>query len=71
MELPNEIMNKIMLFNSHPLADLFKESVKCHLEAHKNIPPESYMSDMTFANYFFHNKEIITVESFRIYYYDI
>ena len=25
MELPNEITNKIMLYNSHPVADLFKE----------------------------------------------
>ena len=32
MELPNEIMNKIMLYNSHPLADLFKDKFKLRLE---------------------------------------
>ena len=26
-KLPNEIMNQIMLFNSHPVADLIKEAV--------------------------------------------
>ena len=51
MEIPNEIINRIMLYNSHPLADLFKESVKLHLETQTKMPPESCMSDMTFANY--------------------
>ena len=25
MEIPNEIVNKIMLYNSHPLADMIRE----------------------------------------------
>ena len=27
-KLPHEIINTIMLFNSHPVADLFKEEVE-------------------------------------------
>ena len=28
MEIPNEIMNKIMRFNSHPVADLLRPLIK-------------------------------------------
>ena len=28
MEIPNEIMTKIMLFNSHPVADLLRPLIK-------------------------------------------
>ena len=28
MEIPNEIMGKIMLFNSHPVADLLRPLIK-------------------------------------------
>ena len=39
MELPNEIMNKIMLCISHPLADLFKDKFELKLRMFKSKNP--------------------------------
>ena len=38
--LPIEIFNKIMLYNSHPLADLFKKELKEELTEHYRILEE-------------------------------
>lgn len=35
--LPKEIINKIMIFNSHPIADLFKKELEEELEDHYRI----------------------------------
>ena len=35
--LPEEIINKIMIFNSHPVADLFKKELEEELEDHYRI----------------------------------
>ena len=32
MNIPESIFHKIMLFNSHPVADMFKQKYKCLIE---------------------------------------
>jgi hypothetical protein len=32
MNIPESIFHKIMLFNSHPVADMFKQKCKCLIE---------------------------------------
>ena len=58
-KLPNEIINQIMLFNSHPVADLLKEAVETANEElyeikHGDYTNESadfcYADDMSFAH---------------------
>ena len=41
-KLPNEIINQILLFNSHPVADLFKEAVAQVNEELYEIIPGDY-----------------------------
>jgi hypothetical protein len=35
--LPKEIINRIMIFNSHPLADVFKKELEEELEDHYRV----------------------------------
>ena len=56
MEIPNEIMSKIMLFNSHPVADLLKPGFRVyHLEENQyaiktyEITLITWMSDCKFG----------------------
>ena len=39
--LPNEIINKILLFNSHPLVDVFKKDFPC-FQCNKDTDTEDY-----------------------------
>ena len=58
-ELPNEIINQILLFNSHPVADLFKEAVaQVNEELYEIIEgEESCIADeMSFAEYLFYDR---------------
>ena len=57
MELPNEIMNKIMRFNSHPVADLVQESIHTQL-CRDSLWDEGYYycecdDDVSFACFYF------------------
>ena len=36
--VPETLFNKIMLYLSHPIADLFKERCKCLIEKIKDVP---------------------------------
>ena len=47
---------EIIKFDIHPVAEMLKKEFK--------------NTNETFANYYFHNAEIIDEESFKIYYYD-
>ena len=38
MEIPENISNKIMLYLSHPIADIFKERCICLIEKIKDAP---------------------------------
>ena len=65
-KLPNEIINKIMLFNSHPVADLFKEvAIPLSENLNRQIYPSynsddddyfCYADEMSFAEYFFFDR---------------
>ena len=77
-KLPNEIINKIMLFNSHPVADLFKEAVKTvNEELYENIEGdyeyggEDYCraDEMSFADHFFNGYEGNNILTRHIYKY--
>ena len=39
-KLPQEVFNKIMLYNSHPVSDLFKKELEEELNEHYRILPE-------------------------------
>jgi len=82
-KLPNEIINQILLFNSHPVADLFKEAVKTVNEElyQLNIGTYKYPGEdltmttpsqraisMTFADHFFSGIGGM-VNSMHIYHY--
>ena len=65
-KLPKEVINKIMMFSSHPVADRFKIAVKAvNEELYEIIPGDSEYGgkdfckadDMSFANYFFNGSE--------------
>ena len=68
MEIPNEIINKLMRFNSHPVADVFKESFKDRLadydKQHKTF---RYSEFMSFANFYFHHTKPLSQDSFYVY----
>ena len=60
--LPIEIINQILLFNSHPVADLFKEAVKTvNEELYENQEGDyeyggkdyCHADDMSFADFYF------------------
>ena len=63
-KLPNEIINKIMLFNSHPVADLFKEvAIPITVDLSRKIYDDytsddyfCYADEMSFAEYFFFDR---------------
>jgi hypothetical protein len=42
MEMPENIINKIMLYLSHPIADLFNEYSNCLQEKIKDVPELSF-----------------------------
>jgi hypothetical protein len=78
VQIPDELFNKIMLYNSHPVADLFKESFKSTVIDMNEIIPGDYehggedfchADTMSFAHYLFHNEDEVSQESRRIYYY--
>ena len=54
MEISNEIINNIMSFNSHPVADLFKEALKYKLYNIMKRRTVHSFDDKSFANYYFH-----------------
>ena len=72
-KLPNEIINQILLFNSHPVADLFTEAVKIDNEELYEIIYDFYgpgidyckEDDKSFADHFFAGY----IRSNRIYTY--
>ena len=72
-ELPDEIITQIMLFNSHPVADLFKIGVKNVNEELYEIRTDFYgpgidyckADNKSFAEYFFAGY----IRSNRIYNY--
>ena len=63
-KLPNEIINKIMLYNSHPVADLFKEiAIPIFDDLNRKIYGDytsddyfCYADEMSFAEYFFSDR---------------
>ena len=63
-KLPNEIINQIMLFNSHPVADLFKEiATPIYENLNRKICGDytsddyfCYADEMSFAEYFFFDR---------------
>ena len=63
-KLPNESINKIMLFNSHPVADLFKEvAIPITEDLNRKIYGDytsddyfCYADEMSFAEYFFFDR---------------
>ena len=63
MELPNDLYHKIMLYVSHPMADLFKEAIKDKVDELNEIIPGDYEyggvdykrgDDISFAHHYFH-----------------
>ena len=69
---PEHLMHKIMLYSSHPVADLFKLAVKSKVDdLTEIIPGEDFHrgDDTSFAHHFFHDETIISEESYHIYYY--
>ena len=63
LTIPEDIFNKVMLYNSHPVADLFKQAVKSTVDELNEIIPGDYEYDgedsrrgdnTSFANHFFH-----------------
>ena len=63
-KLPNEIINQILLFNSHPVADLFKEvATPIYDNLNRKIYGDytsddyfCYADEMSFAEYFFFDR---------------
>ena len=60
-KFPNEVINQIMLFNSHPVADLLQIAVNTvNYELYEILPgdyeyggqDDCRADDMSFANYF-------------------
>ena len=57
-KLPNEIINQILLFNSHPVADLFKPIAKTVNEELYAIRYGFCCADtMSFADFFFRDRK--------------
>ena len=78
MEIPNEIMKKILkyqAFSPHPVAVIFKEAVKDKLDElyeFSDSENEYCLGDeVSFANYYFHDNETwgLTANAWRIYTY--
>ena len=63
-KLPNEIINQILLFNSHPVTDLFKEvAIPITEDLNRKIYGDytsddyfCYADKMSFAEYFFFDR---------------
>ena len=77
-KVPEHIVDKIMLYNSHPVADLFKTEMKTKLEELTEIIPGDYEfgvgnfcrgDETSFSNHFFHDEERIKQESKPMYVY--
>ena len=81
MEIPNEIMKKIMMYrvvSPHPVAVLFKEAVKPIIDELNETLKGDYEfggedftrgDDTSFAFYYFHNPESELKITKEIYYY--
>ena len=76
MNIPECIFHKIMLYNSPPVADLFKTEMRVKFEEFTQKRPGDYeygeeefsvCDDHSFADYFFHDDEGIKQESKHIY----
>ena len=76
--IPEDIFHKVMLYNSHPVADLFKEAVKNKIEELNETQLGDYEfggEDYTrgdyqsFAFYYFYNPESELEIKTQIYYY--
>ena len=52
-KLPNEIIRQIRKFDSHPVADLFKETVKTVNEEYYDTDYFCHADTKSFAEYFF------------------
>ena len=66
LTIPEELFHKVMLYNSHPVADLFKEAVKNKIEELNETQLGDYEyggedytrgDDTSFATYYFHDSE--------------
>ena len=77
MKLRNDLYHKIMLYVSHPVADLFKQAVKPKIDELNEIQKGDYEfggedytrgDDTSFAFYHFHNPESESKISNEIYY---
>ena len=77
-KLPNEVINKIMLFNSHPVADLIKEVVEglrdeldyYNLDVHGYVNFNKWgLIELSFADLFFNVSDGLT-NSDHIYFYE-
>ena len=60
--LPKEIINKIMIFNSHPLADLFKKELDDELGDHYRILREGPAAE---ANWCADDNELFAYEHLK------
>ena len=66
IDLPLDVINKIMLYTSHPLSDLFKYEMKQRINELNKVQAGDYEyggedftigDETSFANYFFHWEE--------------
>jgi hypothetical protein len=81
MEIPNEIMKKILLyrvFSPHPVSILFKEAFNDKIDELDEIIPGDYEygmedsrcgDDVSFAHYHFHQEDEISNDGKPIYHY--
>jgi hypothetical protein len=64
LTIPEDIFNKVMLYNSHPVADMFKEAIRTKLDELNE--PDEYEHEESFADHFFHEEDN---QSKHIYHY--
>jgi len=57
MNLPEHIINKIMLYVSHPVADIVKESMETVTALCKNTCRDSYGETSTYSDMYFNCME--------------
>jgi hypothetical protein len=72
MEIPENIFNKIMLYLSHPIADIFKERCNCLIEKIKDVPELAfhrvYFYTRTYPELFAYIKNDPTKQIHEIYF---
>ena len=78
LTFPEDIFHKVMLYNRHPVADLFTEAVKNKTEELNETQLGDYEyggedytrgDDTSFANYHFHDSESELDPNYKIYNY--